>query len=87
MSRYTVAWISWILVFLVFEGMAIIDRRPGDTFTEHFRRWLKLTTLTAVNRKNLIQLWVTRMVIILFGAWLTVHMAFGWFGGGEGFLG
>ena len=87
MSKYTAAWVLWILVFLVFEGMALADRALGDTFTEHFRKWLKLTTPTVVNRKNLIQLWVTRMVIILFGAWLTVHMAFGWFGGGEGFLG
>ena len=87
MSKYTAAWVVWIVLFLCFEGMALADRRLGDTFTEHFRKWLKLQTATATSRKSVIQLWVTRVIIILFGAWLTVHMAFGWFGGGEGFLG
>ena len=87
MSKYTAAWVLWILVFLVFEGMAIADRKLGDTFTEHFRKWLRLNTWSVTTRRQQVSLWITRVIVILFGTWLTLHMAFGWFGGGEGFLG
>lgn len=87
MSGYTAAWVVWIVLFLCFEGMAILDQDPGDTFTEHFRKWLRLNTWSVTTRRQQVSLWITRVIVILFGTWLTLHMAFGWFGGGEGFLG
>lgn len=69
---FTVAWIVWILFFVVVEGVALARKRKGDTFSEHwwalFRvrasapRWLKVT-LTVVQ--------------LAFGVWLVGHLAFG----------
>jgi hypothetical protein len=84
---YTSAWILWLLIFSVTEGIALKDKDAGDTFTEHFRRWMKLQTPTVQTTKTRVVMWTTRSLVVLFGAWLTTHMAFGWFGGGEGFLG
>ncbi len=88
MNTYTIGWITWLLLFVAIEGLALYDRDPGDTFTEHFRRWLKLATpAIGSSARTRASWWVTRIVVILFGTWLTLHMAFGWFGGGEGILG
>lgn len=80
-------WATWLLLFVIFEGIALMDRDPGDTFTEHFRRWLRLRTPSVQTRRTQVEMWIGRVLVLLFGAWLTTHMAFGWFGGGEGFLG
>jgi hypothetical protein len=84
---YTAAWILWITLFLGVEGIALKDKDAGDTFTEHFRKWLKLSTPIVQTTRTRVTMWSTRSIVVLFGAWLTAHMAFGWFGGGEGFLG
>lgn len=88
-TGYTIGWIIWLGLFVALEGFALLDKDPGDTFTEHFRRWMRLRTpvVGSSNRLQRACWWISRTVVVLFGAWLTTHMAFGWFGGGEGFLG
>lgn len=80
-------WVAWLIIFALFETIALVDAQRGDTFTENFRSWLRLSTASVQTRGQLIGMWVARVAVITFGFWLTTHMAFGWFGGGEGFLG
>lgn len=35
MSPYTIAWLLWGAAFFVIEGLAIRDKRAGDTLSEH----------------------------------------------------
>ena len=84
---YTAAWIVWIGLFVFLEGLALKDKDPGDTFTEHFRKWLKLRTPVVETTKTRSVMWTMRSIVVVVGFWLTTHMAFGWFGGGEGLLG
>lgn len=37
---YTVAWIFMFLWFAVIESAALFDKDPGDTLSEHLRKWL-----------------------------------------------
>lgn len=32
---YTLVWIAWILVFAVFETLALLDPESGNTLSEH----------------------------------------------------
>jgi hypothetical protein len=38
-SFYTIGWVIWVGWFVILEGASLIDKDPGDTFTEHLRRW------------------------------------------------
>lgn len=61
MTRYTWAWIVWIAWFLVWEGMALLDKDRGDTFSEHV--WLVLRVGGSF-------LW---FILAGFLAWLIYH--------------
>lgn len=39
-DSYTVMWILWGLFFAVIEGQAILDKRHGDTLSEHVWKWI-----------------------------------------------
>lgn len=39
-SPWTWAWIGWLLYFVVVEGMALFNSKPGDTLSEHVWAWL-----------------------------------------------
>ena len=34
-SFYTVAWVSWLVLFVVIEALALRDTDKGDTLSEH----------------------------------------------------
>lgn len=34
---YRKAWVAWVAAFVVLEGLALLDKSRGDTFSE---RWL-----------------------------------------------
>ena len=40
--KYTVAWVVWILVFVVIEAVAIADKKKGDTLSEHLWAWFDI---------------------------------------------
>lgn len=66
---FTVMWAAWIAAFLAIEIPALIQRRRGDTLTDHVMWFQRLR--------------VGRVPIgwILFGAfwtWLTTHFVTGW---------
>ena len=74
MSTWTVLWLAWGFVFVVVETLAIIDRRRGDTLSEHVWKWLKVGA-----RQPTLLVWVARAGVLIFCAWLGFHLAFGWF--------
>jgi len=44
---YTTWWYLIMAAAGVVELLALLDKRPGDTFTEHVRQWLSLQSRTA----------------------------------------
>lgn len=39
-DAYTWAWGIWALMFVAIEGQAILDKRHGDTLSEHIWKWI-----------------------------------------------
>lgn len=44
MSAYTIAWIAWMAIFGVVEGLALFNKKPGDTLSEHVWKWFAIKT-------------------------------------------
>lgn len=70
MNPYTVAWIAWFGFFLVIEGLALKDRRTGDTLSEHIWRWASIKTKGPGWRAR-------RCMLLAFLAWLVAHFLTG----------
>lgn len=71
MDLFTIAWISWIVGFLVIEFWAIFRQDEGDTLSEHLRKWFNVKT----NHGRTVWLVVS---FIFFVVWFIPHIAFGW---------
>lgn len=41
---YTILWILWGLSFFIVEGFALKNDMPGDTLSEHLRKWFRVDT-------------------------------------------
>lgn len=75
MDLFTAAWIVWLGIFGVVEGIALFNRRPGDTLSEHVWEWFGTARgsdapHTAIARGK-------RFVLLAFMAWLGVHFLTG----------
>lgn len=71
MNGWTLAWFFWIAMFFAIEIPAIVDKDPGDTLTEHTRRWFSTRTKS-------VQWRLRRLVLLFFLVWLVVHFFAGW---------
>jgi hypothetical protein len=70
MDGFTVAWLLWLAMFAVIEGVAIFNKRSDDTLSEHVWKWFSV--------RNKSRGWLLRRgVLALFLTWLTVHMLAG----------
>ncbi len=70
MTAYEWAWAVWALSFVVVEGLALRDRRPGDTLSESVWR------IFSVREKG--RAWqARRAVLVAFLAWLSMHFLTG----------
>ncbi|MFI9228992.1 hypothetical protein [Streptomyces rimosus] len=69
MTGWSWAWIAWLAAFAAIEGKALTNKEPGDTLSEHVRRWFATTRGTEATA------WVRvrRAGLLGFMAWLTVH--------------
>lgn len=67
---YTVLWIVWLIVlggsFGVVEFFALRNDMPGDTLSEHVRKWFSVKT--KIGRTIFLGLW------LFFCAWFLVHI-------------
>ncbi len=74
MSGWTIVWLVLGWAAVVVEGAALFNRRSGDTLSEHFWRWLRVD-----DPRPTPLVWVLRAGVLLFCAWLGLHLAFGYF--------
>lgn len=74
MTVFTWLWIAWGAAFLVIEGVALVNKQPGDTLSEHVWRWFRI--------KGKSPSWTAaRFGLLAFLVWLTGHLAFGLWAG------
>lgn len=67
MSGFTVAWLLWLAMFLVVEGIALFNKEKGDTLSEHIWKWFSV--------KDKGKGWLARrFVLAAFLVWLLLHM-------------
>ena len=67
MDGFTIAWLMWLAMFGVIEGVALVRKEPGDTLSEHIWKWFSI--------KDKAKGWVVRRgVLALFLLWLGLHM-------------
>lgn len=67
MSPYSIAWLAWIVAFVVIESLALFDKRQGDTLSEHVRLWAGVTGKGPGVK-------LRRLGLLLGLVWLTVHL-------------
>lgn len=71
---FTRAWVAWLALFILVEGIALFNKRAGDTLSEHVWRWFAIDTRGGRNSKA----WRLRRVALLgFLAWLSAHFLSG----------
>lgn len=70
-SKYTIAWVLWILAFGVIEYKAIADKSEGDTLSEHVRK------LIGTGGKRGAINWVFRGGVLGLLLWLIPHFMTG----------
>lgn len=66
MDGYTIAWLLWIAMFGAIEIPALMNKKQGDTLTEHVRSWFATTTKPKGWKWR-------RGVLAVFLGWLGVH--------------
>ena len=66
MNAWTIAWLVWLVAFCVIEGLALYNRTPGDTLSEHVWRWLMPCRGARAWR-------IRRFALLSFMAWLSLH--------------
>lgn len=72
----TVFWVAWVVAGLAVEIWALLNRRPGDTLSEQFWKWL--TGVRHPIREPAWCVWAGRALILAFAVWIGPHLAFGW---------
>lgn len=71
MDLYTVAWLSWLGIFVVIEGTALFNKRDGDTFSDHIWSWFAVKDKTA-------KFWQLRRTVLLVSVtWIAAHFLTG----------
>ncbi|GIE35884.1 hypothetical protein Ait01nite_089290 [Actinoplanes italicus] len=75
MNAWTWAWIGWGLYFAVVEGLALKNRKKGDTLSEHVWAFLgyregRVGQPTGTER-------LRRFLTLAGLAWLVVHLLTG----------
>lgn len=64
------AWLAWLAAFAVLEGIALLNRRDGDTLSENVWRALLPSRGAPYWR-------LRRFVLLAFCAWLSAHFLTG----------
>lgn len=71
---FTVAWLTILAWFVVWEAVAIVRKRRGDTLSEHVWDWFCLRG----NKKDKGSWCIIRRILFFgFWLWLTVHFLTG----------
>lgn len=70
MDWFTSGWVVWLLMFGAIEGVALANKTPGDTLSEHIWRWFSIKHKGAGWRAR-------RFGLLAFLAWLVAHFLTG----------
>ena len=70
MDPYTVFWLFWVAMFGAVEGAALVNKREGDTLSEHVWDWFSIQSKGSGWRAR-------RFVLLAFLAWLSAHFLTG----------
>jgi hypothetical protein len=70
MLEYTGAWIICIVMFFAIEGPALINKRYGDTLSEHIWKWFSVKEKSGQWR-------LRRFCLIAILSWLSAHLLSG----------
>ena len=80
MDNWTIAWLVWIGGFVVIEGLALANKKEGDTLSEHVWKWFA-TSKAAQAKEGVEQpkgtVRVRRFVLLAGMCWLTYHFMTG----------
>ena len=68
---FTDLWIVWLLAFVGIEAAALMNKKKGDTLSEHVWRWFSVKEDSS--RKKFVRVGM----LALFMGWLTVHFVTG----------
>lgn len=64
-------WVAWLALFGVIEGVALLNKKSGDTLSENVWRWFKVRDGQSMGR-------AIRMAALGgFLAWLAAHFLSG----------
>lgn len=67
MDGYTIAWLLWLAMFGVVEGIAVFNKQAGDTLSEHVWKWFSI--------RDKGKGWLARRTVLGgFLVWLLLHM-------------
>lgn len=61
---FTWSWVAWLAAFGVIEGIALFNKRKGDTLSEHVWKWFPKNTARGLG-------------LFAFMAWLFMHFVSG----------
>ena len=70
MDKWTVLWIVWLALFLMIEIPAVLDKTPGNTFSEHLWKWASMKDKGTAWR-------VRRLILLIVLIWLIAHLLTG----------
>ncbi len=68
---WTTAWFLWIVMFGTIELPALLNRRLGDTLSEHIWKWFSIKTKSTGWR-------LRRFSLVAFLSWMMIHLLTGW---------
>ena len=76
MTAFSWLWITWLfapwVIFAIVEGVALRNDMPGDTLSEHIRKWLSVKTRPG--RTAFLIVWLIGLGVWL---WFVVHILTG----------
>ncbi|XVU22557.1 hypothetical protein ACQPZJ_35555 [Actinoplanes sp. CA-054009] len=75
MSIFGIIWLIWLGIFVVVEGVALFNKKPGDTLSEHV--WKAFATQWDIGRERTGWQQAKRFVLLAFMVWLTIHFLTG----------
>lgn len=80
MSWWTVFWIFWLILFLIVEGMALCNKKSGDTLSENVWEWFAIDVDACQGERKRGRVWMwrlRRLALLVLMAWLFMHFMFG----------
>lgn len=73
MDGWGVAWLAWLVAFVLLEAAALVTGRTGPTLSEHVWSWFRVR-----RGWGQVSVAIPRVALLAFLTWLLLHLGFGW---------